>query len=43
MILELAKGDVEPLLYEMDMYRGQEEDEWDVQRVIGHEDINGHK
>ena len=29
-ILELAKGDVKPLLYEMDMYRGQEEDKWDV-------------
>ena len=30
MMLELVKGDVEFLLYEMDMYRGQEEDEWDV-------------
>src|SRR6266700_2934072 len=25
-ILELAKGDVEPLLYKIDIYRGQEED-----------------
>jgi len=30
MMLEPAKGDVEPLLYEMDIYKGQEEDEWDV-------------
>ena len=29
-ILELAKGNVEPLLYKTDIYRGQEEDEWDI-------------
>ena len=42
-MLELAKGDVKPLLYEMDIYRGQEEDEWDVQKVIGYKDINEQK
>ncbi len=30
MILEPAKGDIKPLLYEMDMYKGQEKDKWDV-------------
>ena len=29
-ILEPAKGDVEPLLYKMDTYKGQEKDEWDI-------------
>ena len=29
-ILEPAKGDVEPPLYKMDMYKGQEEDKWDI-------------
>ena len=43
MMLELAKGDIKPLLYKMDMYRDQEEDEWDIQKVISHEDIDGHK
>ena len=39
-ILEPAKGDVEPLLYEMDIYRGQEEDKWDVQKVINYKTID---
>jgi len=30
MMLKPAKGNIEPLLYKMDIYRGQEEDEWDV-------------
>ena len=30
MILKPAKGDIEPPLYEMDIYRGQEEDKWDI-------------
>ena len=30
MILESARGNIEPLLYEMDIYKGQEEDEWDI-------------
>ena len=29
-MLKPAKGDVKPLLYEMDIYKGQEEDKWDV-------------
>src|SRR6266581_3872723 len=35
-MLEPAKGNIKPLLYEMDMYRGQEKDKWDIQKVIGH-------
>jgi len=27
---EPAHGNVEPLLYEMETYKGQEEDKWDV-------------
>ena len=42
-MLELAKGDIEPLLYKIDIYKGQEEDKWDVQKVIGYKDINRHK
>ena len=40
MILKLAKGDIKPPLYKMDIYRGQEENEWDVQKVISYKDIN---
>ena len=29
-ILKPVKGNVEPPLYEMDIYKGQEEDEWDI-------------
>jgi len=39
-MLEPAYGNVEPPVYEADTYRGQEEDEWQVSRIIGHEDID---
>ncbi len=42
-MLKLAKGDIEPPLYEIDIYRDQEKDKWDIQKVIGHKDINRHK
>src|SRR6266568_944696 len=29
-ILELAKGNIKPLLYKIDIYKGQEEDKWDI-------------
>jgi len=29
-MLKPAKGDIKPLLYEIDMYRGQEENKWDI-------------
>ena len=43
MMLESAKGNVEPLLYEMDIYRGQEEDKWDIQRIISYKNIDKQK
>src|SRR6266702_3607372 len=43
MILKPAKENVEPLLYKMDIYKGQEEDKWDIQKVINYKDINGYK
>ena len=42
-ILKPAKGDVEPPLYKMDIYKSQEKDKWDIQKVINYEDIDGHK
>ena len=30
MMLEPAQGNIKLLVYEMDIYRGQEEDEWDI-------------
>ena len=30
MMLKLAKGDIKPLLYKMDIYRDQEENKWDI-------------
>ena len=43
MMLEPAKGDVKPLLYKINIYKGQEEDEWDIQKVISYKDIIGIK
>ena len=40
-MLEPAKGDVKPLLYKMDIYRGQEEDKQDIQRITNYKEING--
>ena len=42
-MLEPAKGEIEPLVYKMDIYRGQEKDEQDILKVIGHKNINKHK
>ena len=42
-MLEPVKGDIKPPLYKIDIYRGQEKDEWDVQKVINHKDINRYK
>jgi hypothetical protein len=39
-MLEPAYGDAEPPVYEADTYRGQEEDEWQVSKITGHEDID---
>ena len=29
-MLELAQGDIKPLLYKIYIYKGQEEDKWDI-------------
>ncbi len=42
-MLEPAKGNIEPLLYKIDIYKDQEEDKWDIQKVINYKDINGYK
>jgi len=42
-ILKLAKGNIKPLLYKINTYRGQEEDKWDVQKIINYKDINKQK
>jgi len=39
-MLELAHGNIKPLVYEADTYRGQEEDEWQVSKIVSHKDVN---
>jgi hypothetical protein len=39
-ILEPVYGDHELPLYKADTYRGQEEDKWEIQRVIDHQEID---
>jgi hypothetical protein len=39
-MLELAHGNVEPPVYKADTYRGQEEDEWQVSKIVNHEDMD---
>ena len=39
-ILELAHRDVKPLLYKIKIYKGQEEDKWDIQKIISHKEVD---
>ena len=39
-MLEPAHRDVEPPLYEMETYKGQEKDKWDVQKIMNHKKID---
>jgi len=39
-MLEPAHGNVEPPVYEEDTYRGQEEDEWQVSKIVNHKDVD---
>ena len=39
-MLEPVHRDVEFLLYEMEMYKGQEEDEWDIQKIVNYEEMD---
>ncbi len=42
-MLKPAKGNVKPPLYKIDIYKGQKKNKWDIQKVIGHKDINRYK
>ena len=39
-MLKPAHGSVEPLLYKIETYRSQEENKWNIQKIINHEEIN---
>jgi len=39
-MLELVYGDVEPPVYKADIYRGQEEDKWQVSKIISYKDVD---
>jgi len=39
-MLELAHGDIKPLVYKADIYRGQEEDKWQVLKIISYKDVD---
>jgi len=39
-MLELVHGNIKPLVYKADIYRGQEEDKWQVLKIISYKDID---
>jgi len=39
-MLELAYRDIKLLIYKADMYRGQEEDKWQVLKIISYKDVD---
>jgi len=39
-MLELAYRNIKPLVYKVDIYKGQEEDKWQVLKIIGYKDVN---
>jgi len=39
-ILEPAQRNIEPPVYKMKTYRGQEEDKWDVQKIVNYKEVN---
>jgi len=39
-MLEPVYRNVKLLVYKADIYRGQEENKWQVLKIIGHKDIN---
>jgi hypothetical protein len=42
-MLEPAHGEHEPPTYEADTYRGREEDEWEVQKIVDHQEVDNVK
>jgi len=39
-MLELAYRNIKPLIYKVDIYRGQEEDKWQVLKIVSYKDID---
>ena len=39
-MLKLVYGNIDPLIYKADIYRGQEEDKWQVLKIVSYKDIN---
>jgi len=39
-MLEPARGDIKLLVYKADIYRGQEEDKWQVLKIISYKDVD---
>ena len=39
-MLKLAYSDIDLLVYKVDMYKGQEEDKWQVLKIVSYKDIN---
>jgi len=38
-MLELAHRDIKPPVYKANMYKGQEEDKWQVSKIISYKDV----
>jgi len=39
-MLEPVYGDIELLVYKADTYRGQEEDKWQISKIISYKDVD---
>jgi len=39
-MLELVRGDIKPPVYKADIYKGQEEDKWQVLKIISYKDVD---
>ena len=39
-MLELVYGSVKLLVYKADIYKGQEEDKWQVLKIISYKDVD---
>jgi len=39
-MLKLVYRNIKPLVYEADIYRGQEEDKWQVLKIISYKNVD---
>jgi len=39
-MLKPAYGNIKPLVYKIEIYRGQKEDKWDVQKIVNYKKVN---